>query len=167
MGDLDGEEWRVYYGYNDRYEVSNLGRVKAHPFRRGSKTIILKGKIDKFGYRKVDFSINRKFKTLFVHQLVGILFIENPESKPFINHINGVKTDNRVVNLEWCTCKENINHAVQSGLWSRKTITTSDTADTIRDMRNSLSIREISKEVGVSAHVVSNILNGRTHRVKS
>ena len=76
---------------------------------------------DKDGYLTIGLvkEQGQKQKRFRVHRLVAITFIENPNKKPFINHKNAVKNDNRVSNLEWCTAKENTKHARELGLQSR------------------------------------------------
>ena len=115
---MKNEEWRDVVGYEGLYQVSDQGRVKSLerklPHWRGGERIqkerILKPKIDRDGYLQLNLYAGGKRKTLTVHRLVCQAFHENPDNKPQINHINEDKTDNRACNLEWCTCKQNINH---------------------------------------------------------
>ena len=112
------EVWRDITGYEGYYQVSSEGRVKSLerklPHWRGGEQIkkerILNPGIDRDGYLKLNLCAGGKTRTFFVHRLVCQAFHENPENKPQVNHINEIKTDNRASNLEWCTCKQNINH---------------------------------------------------------
>jgi len=72
------------------------------------------------GYIMVQVSSKKGYEeVVYAHRMVAMCYIPNPDNKPWINHKNGIKTDNRVENLEWCTPKENIAHAVGMGLyWS-------------------------------------------------
>ena len=107
------EEWRDIKGYEGKYQVSNLGRVKSLYFINRQATIprekILKFGHNKQGYPHVHLCKNNKTsKSIFVHKLVAEAFIPNPNNHPVVNHINEIKTDNRVENLEWCTQQYNV-----------------------------------------------------------
>lgn len=103
---LHGESW---LSFSPNYQVSSLGRVKN--FISG---LILKMQPDHKGYLRVTI----QGKTCKVHRLVAHSFIPNPENKPQVNHINGIKHDNRVENLEWNTGSENSKHSFVTGLQS-------------------------------------------------
>jgi hypothetical protein len=77
----------------------------------------LKCSSDKNGYLKIRLVNKSGRKTMFLHRLLAIQFIPNPLNKPFINHIDGNKYNNRLYNLEWCTHKENMKHAWDNNLY--------------------------------------------------
>ena len=114
------EIWKPIKGYEGLYEVSNLGRVKRLPYTtigytKGHKESylrsfqggILKCSIARNGYYRVTLTKNGINRYYHVHRLVAEVFIENPGNLPFINHKDESRTNNRVDNLEWCTCQYN------------------------------------------------------------
>jgi len=110
--------WKDINGWDGYYQVNTIGQVKSLKrtvlTKRGYlfhvREIILKPSNDKDGYPQVVFIRNQKRKTYKIHQLVAKTFISNPNNKPQINHKNGIKSDNCVLNLEWCTASENAIH---------------------------------------------------------
>jgi len=111
------EIWKEIKGYNGVYFVSNLARVKSITHylkgRIGSgkqNGRILKQQKSNKGYLRVSLSLNKVRFFTGAHRLVALAFIPNPKNKLQVNHLNGIKTDNRVENLEWATNKENQLH---------------------------------------------------------
>lgn len=101
-------EWRDCIGFSDYYSVSNNGDVYSKRNKR-----LLKPKKSKSGYLRVGLSVHGKVKMESIHRLVALAFIPNPDNKPTVNHINEIKTDNRVENLEWATNAEQNIHGTR------------------------------------------------------
>lgn len=118
------EIWGSVVGYESNYDVSTLGRVRSLDRKRKCKNgcfrlvkgKILTGKIERHGYRSVVLSMNGFEKRFYIHKLVADTFISRDNSLD-VNHINGVKSDNNILNLERCTRSENIRHAIRIGLF--------------------------------------------------
>jgi hypothetical protein len=111
-------------GFENLYQVSNLGNIKSlpkkHNLRNGhyyiQKEQILKPIKDNKGYFHIDLVKKRKHFKKLIHRLVAETFINNPRHYEQVNHKDGCKTNNCVENLEWCSCKDNIQHAWENGL---------------------------------------------------
>lgn len=111
------EEWRSIEGYEGKYEVSSLGRVKSLSDNKGrERELILVPRIAKNGYLYLNLWKGSKAKSRKIHRLVAETFIKRPSGAQCVNHKNGVKTDNRLENLEWCTYSQNTKHAYTNGL---------------------------------------------------
>ena len=120
---MNSEIWKDIKDYEGLYQISNLGNIKSVTRKVKNKkygTMIAKEKIlkqnmSKAGYFTIGLCKNGKTKTTSVHRLVASTFILNPKNKPCINHLDNNPSNNNVKNLEWCTQKENIQHACKSG----------------------------------------------------
>lgn len=129
------EQWRPIEGFIG-YEVSNYGSVRSVDRTCGDRYGVVKGKvlkqtINKRGYPEVRLFSKSKSTLKVVHRLVAKAFIENKQNSPQVNHINGIKTDNSVKNLEWVTNSENQKHAFKTGL--KKTYGENNPRATISD----------------------------------
>ena len=113
------EEWRdiviekngVIYDYTGLYQVSNLGQVRSLNYRGHGSTKIMKPSKNSDGYEVVQLYKNKKYTQFQVHRLVATMFIDNPNNLPVVNHLDEVKTNNCVDNLEWCTIAHNVRYS--------------------------------------------------------
>ena len=111
LENIEGEVWRDIQGYEGKYQVSSLGRVKSLKDNNGNyREKIMKFGKNIYGYLLVNLHKNGKMKTFSVHRLVATAFLENPNNLPQVNHKDEDKTNNVVGNLEWCTQKYNLNY---------------------------------------------------------
>lgn len=101
----------IYEGQETDYSVSTEGEV-----RKDTTNYIL-SQSSQQDYKFVGLIIDGKQKRMRVHRMVALTFIDNPDNKPYVNHINGNRSDNNVENLEWVTPSENTQHAVDTGLF--------------------------------------------------
>ena len=110
------EKWKSIEGYEGKYEISNLGRVKSLIDNNGRyRELILRPRISKNGYLYLNLWKESECVVRKIHRLVAEAFCEKCDNAQCVNHINGVKTDNRADNLEWCTYSYNTSHAFSSG----------------------------------------------------
>ena len=161
--DLEGEVWKDAVGWETSYEVSNLGRVRSKERLRSGKaqsvcTVscrIKKTYLDQDGYERVSLYYNNQSQLLGVHRLVAQTFLPNPENLPQVNHKNGNKSDNRVVNLEWISQNRNIAHSIESGLRDpgfRYTISR------LEDGKQFVSAAELAREIDIEYRTLCRML---------
>lgn len=107
------EVWKDILGYEGLYQISNLGRIRSLPRKTNNQYcngLIMKPH-NSFGYLKLQLRKNGKYKWFFIHRLVAQAFLNDYSSELQVNHINGIKSDNRICNLEMVTASQNQFHS--------------------------------------------------------
>ena len=158
------EIWKDIPEYEGVYQVSNLGRVRS---LKWGKQRILKGGKNPKGYSLASLCKDGNVITNKIHRLVMLAFVG--ESDLQVNHINGIKTDNRLENLEYCTGPENIQHAFDTGLMARgedvyNSKLTKACAERIKYGHHGMTQQAIAEIYGISDRHVSDIRSGKRWR---
>jgi len=136
----------------ENYIVTKDGRVynkKTHKFQTQNLT--------KNGY----YTVSIRGKRSFVHRLVALCHIPNPDNLPQVNHIDGDKTNNNVNNLEWVTPQENINHSIRTGLCKRREKLTKEDVLYIK-AHPEVTCKKLSENFGVNATTIGHVRRGDT-----
>jgi hypothetical protein len=135
--------------FNKKYSITEDGCVFNNKTKRQKK-----GDIDKYGYHRMCLDDERK--KFYVHRLVAITYIENPEEKATVNHKDGNKLNNHISNLEWLSFEENINHAMNNNIIKRTPLICTET----KKVWTSLS--KASKDKNINPGHLYNMLHGKT-----
>lgn len=149
----------------DKYAVTLCGKV----YSIRAKRFLSAGK-GKRGYLTVVLSQDGDKKTYPVHRLVAMAYLDNPEGLPAVNHKNGDKTDNHVNNLEWCTQKDNIQHAIETGLQKpipydeMRSLSDEEAHEVCSLLDSGFRVKDISSILGYNQNTISRIKAGITYK---
>lgn len=170
------EIWKDIKGYEGLYSVSNLGRVKSiermrenHSKMQKVEEKIKSTRKDTQGYLLLDLYKNNKQKTIRVHRLVAVMFLENIGNKETVNHIDGDKSNNKIENLEWATFKEQNIHFYSKNLKSDKNIekavnamnnATSKQVECLTTNKIYVSASSAGREIGISGSYIMRCCRG-------
>lgn len=175
---LENEIWKPVKGFEGLYEVSNLGEVKTV-----ERTILRKSALGKFSEYLVKSAIKKPYQnksgyvtiaiikenktiTTYLHRIIAEAFVERiSETDIVVNHINGIKNDNRIENLEWVTSSTNNVHALDTGLRSTRKSMTKEFINSVLELREQgLVHSEIATKLKTTIAIVQGITSGNTYK---
>jgi hypothetical protein len=166
--------WKDIDGYVGLYKINIHGRI----IKLSTGRILRPS--DHGGYLRVTlFNKDMRYKRFLLHRLIMTSFVPNPENKPQVNHINGIKNDNRIENLEWCTGSENVKHSYSvlkkipysKGRYGELSNGAKKVIAILPDGTKKQFVSGISaaKELNVNKDLISRVLTGKithTHQIK-
>lgn len=157
------EEWRDIAGYEGLYKISSLGRVKSlNYYGKAGNEKIRRLRVNKFGYSDIVLSKNGVNRTYQVHRLVANAFIPNPNSLPQVNHIDEVKGNNSVSNLEWCDTSYNINYGNRNKISGYKnSMPEINPVICIETNEKFVSVAEASRKMNIGRGSISLCIKGK------
>lgn len=168
-------EWKDIPGFNGDYQINRVGQVKMREKVLWNGRImpekIMSSKITQNGYKRIGLRENGTRRHYSIHRLIALTFIPNPQNKPQVNHKNGIKTDNRVDNLEWVTQAENMQHAMKIGTHkiqgpeSKRAKLTWRQINEIKKLRRTgATLQAIGDRFKVTKGTIWKIMNNYTYR---
>ena len=169
---ISEEIWVKYHETN--YYVSNLGNVKSYyPTTKNWKH--KKPQLSNRGYLRVSFNLDKKYTLKTIHRLVAQMFIPNPNDLPQVNHKNGIKTDNRVENLEWISVSNNHKHSYSElgrirkgvkGELNGKSKLTNEMVNYVRmnhkPYSREFSLEKMAKQFNVHSSTLHHVIHNKT-----
>lgn len=158
------EIFRDIRGYENLYQVSNLGNVKSLNYKNKNIEHLLSQGINQFGYKFVVLCKGNNQKNFRVHRLVADAFIPNPNNHKIVNHKDGNKQNNICDNLEWCTYSENLIHAYKNGLTKPHCSNNGKRVMCVETGVIYNSIMDASKDTGFHFNNISQCCTGKQKR---
>jgi len=174
------EIWKDIKDYEGYYQISNYGRVRSldrtvivirydKDYKINLKGSIMNCSLNISGYPNVSLHKERKRQVARVHRLVAEAFLDNPNNYETVNHIDSVKTNNRIDNLEWCTASDNRLHArniFNDTTYGEECNLSKLTEDQVREIRANgrmdMTNEQIGKLYNVSHETIRCVLNGKS-----
>lgn len=161
---MKNEIWKDIKNYEGLYKISNFGRIKSKNKKTNYQWKIYNQKETK-NYPQVGLMKNNKLKVIRIHRLVAETFIPNPNNYKEINHIDGNKNNNSVDNLEWCTHKYNIRHAIKNDL--RKCILPYDKyCELKKDIKDGKNLFNLCKKYNIKEETMKRIFSSQNISTK-